>query len=486
MERDERYEVDNLGKLIIAKPQVSNDRDALIKALFERNGWTYELLNKISNGHYHIKLKNDSLEREYQIHLYHGNVRKEDPDRNREEKKIQLGGQDPRVNDNNSITIILGFYVCESSNSINDTTIIAWPVEQNKNYPDNPSLRVNMKKNVLPAKNIGFFYDNTTGKKLVAFRPEFIYYYLENYRKLHEYDGIFENQKIEVDDFDNLEDKIRNKYIENPYYKLLLKIKNFKDGDIEFRQNKVPSFVPVAINEKRYDPKNYFSDITPTGIFEDDFYFPAIIQGEVTWMSFAPHETETSEDAIQHATGNVVTYGCGLGYFPYMASLKEDVKSVTIIELDLKIIEFFKNNLLPLFEHKDKIKIINANAIEFGANPLMQYDYLFADIWHDVFDGLPFYLIFKKNEKVAKVCDYWIEKDMLVHFRRQVLSLIEEETLGYTDKDYEVQDTFIDRLLSVLHYHLKDKIIKNAAELEYFLSDEGLIDLIKQLPEVKI
>ena len=214
MERDERYEVDNLGKLIIAKPQVSNDRDALIKALFERNGWTYELLNKISNGHYHIKLKNDSLEREYQIHLYHGNVRKEDPDRNREEKKIQLGGQDPRVNDNNSITIILGFYVCESSNSINDTTIIAWPVEQNKNYPDNPSLRVNMKKNVLPAKNIGFFYDNTTGKKLVAFRPEFIYYYLENYRKLHEYDGIFENQKIEVDDFDNLEDKIRNKYEE--------------------------------------------------------------------------------------------------------------------------------------------------------------------------------------------------------------------------------------------------------------------------------
>ena len=278
----------------------------------------------------------------------------------------------------------------------------------------------------------------------------------------------------------------RNKYIENPYYKLLLKIKNFKDGDIEFRQNKVPSFVPVAINEKRYDPKNYFRDITPTGIFEDDFYFPAIIQGEVTWMSFAPHETETSEDAIQHATGNVVTYGCGLGYFPYMASLKEDVKSVTIIELDSKIIEFFKNNLLPLFEHKDKIKIINANAIEFGANHPMQYDYLFADIWHDVFDGLPFYLIFKKNEKVAKVCDYWIEKDMLVHFRRQVLSLIEEESLGYTDKDYEVQDTFIDRLLSVLHYHLKDKIIKNAAELQYFLSDEGLIDLIKQLPEVKI
>ena len=276
----------------------------------------------------------------------------------------------------------------------------------------------------------------------------------------------------------------RSKYEDNPYYKLLLKIKNYSKGNIEFRQNKVPSYVPVAINEKKYFKNAYFRDVTPTGMFKEDFYFPAIIQDEITWMSFAPHETETSEEAIKKATGDVVTYGCGLGYFPYMASLKEDVKSVTIVELDPKIIEFFKENLLPLFEHKEKIKIVNANAVEFGNNPPQKFDYLFADIWHDVFDGLPFYLIFKKNEKVAKVCDYWIEKDMLAYFRRNVVSLMEEEFLGYTDKDYQSRETFVDKLLAVLHFHLKSKIIKNAAELEYFLSDEGLIELIKELPDL--
>ena len=286
--------------------------------------------------------------------------------------------------------------------------------------------------------------------------------------------------------FNDIQILDRNKYVENPYYKLLLKIKNYNKDNIEFRQNKVPSFVPVAINEKIFDKKAYFRDKTPTGIFEEDFEFPAIIQNEVTWMSFAPHETETSEEAIKNATGDVVTYGCGLGYFPYMASLKDDVRSVTIVELDPKIISFFKENLLPLFEHKEKIKIVNANAIEFGNNPPQKFDYLFADIWHDVFDGLPFYLIFKKNEQVAKKCDYWIEKDMLVYLRRNVVALMEEEFIGYTDKDYVSQETFVDRLLSTLYFHLKNKTIKNAAELEYFLSDEGLKELIKELPEIKI
>ena len=276
----------------------------------------------------------------------------------------------------------------------------------------------------------------------------------------------------------------RKKYEDNPYYQLLLKIKDFKKGNIEFKQNKVPSYVPVAINEKRYETKNYFRDITPTGIFEEDFYFPAIIQNEVTWMSFAPHETETSEEAIKNATGDVVTYGCGLGYFPYMASLKDDVTSVTIVELDPKIIKFFEENLLPLFEHKEKIRIVNANAVEFHKNPPMKFNYLFADIWHDVFDGLPFYLIFKKDEKVADKCEHWIEKDMLAYFRRNVVSLMEEEYLGYTDRDYQVKETFVDKLLSTLHFHLKNKVIKNAAELEYFLSDEGLKELIKELPEL--
>lgn len=35
-----------------------------------------------------------------------------------------------------------------------------------------------MRTDVLPAKNAGYYVDKTTGKNLVAFRPEFIYHYI--------------------------------------------------------------------------------------------------------------------------------------------------------------------------------------------------------------------------------------------------------------------------------------------------------------------
>ena len=112
MEKNERYEVNNDGKIVVGIPETTSDRDLLIKELFERNGWKYEIINRVSNGHYYIRLTNSSLEKEYNIHLYHGNVRKEDPDRNREEKKIQLGGQDPRttINEMTNSTSINGLH----------------------------------------------------------------------------------------------------------------------------------------------------------------------------------------------------------------------------------------------------------------------------------------------------------------------------------------------------------------------------------------
>ncbi len=185
MERDERYEINSEGAIVVGPPVTltRNEKKALIEEMFSINGWEYSLLNEVTTAHYIIQLKNDNLQIVKTIHLYHGNVRKEDPDRNREEKKIQLGTEnDPRTNMDDGI--ILGFYVYENKNSLENAVIVAWPIEPDKNYPANPSLRVNMKTDILPAKNVGFHVDSTTGKRLVTFRPEFIYHYIENYKKL--------------------------------------------------------------------------------------------------------------------------------------------------------------------------------------------------------------------------------------------------------------------------------------------------------------
>lgn len=184
MDREQRYEVNSAGKLVIGEPVTLSqiEKKNIIEKMFAVYGWTYTVVEEISNSHFLIELSNSNLEITKQFHLYHGNIRKEDPERNREEKKIQLGtDNDPREHIDDGI--ILGFYVYDSKN-LEDVTVVAWPIEPTKNYPKNPSLRVNMKNDILPAKNSGIYIDRITGKKLIAFRPEFIYYYLEIYKGL--------------------------------------------------------------------------------------------------------------------------------------------------------------------------------------------------------------------------------------------------------------------------------------------------------------
>lgn len=102
-----------------------------------------------------------------------------------------------------------------------------------------------------------------------------------------------------------------------------------------------------------------------------------------------------------------------------MVSLKEEVESVTIIERDQNVIKLFNEYILPQFEYKDKIKIINIDAFKY-MNKVNEYDYLFIDLWRDVSDGLDLYLKFKKYEdKINIKVDYWIEKSILSYLRKK-------------------------------------------------------------------
>ena len=212
MERDERYEVNSQGSIVVGTPVTltPSEKKNMIEKMFSINGWTYTLLEEITSAHYYIELKNENLQIEKRFHLFHGNVRKEDPERNREEKKIQLGTEnDPRQYFDDAL--ILGFYVYENKNSLADTIIVAWPIEERKNYPANPSLRVNMRTDVMPAKNAGYYVDKSTGKNLVAFRPEFIYHYIENYKDLHYGVVDTDHDETEVRDNQIIDESIRLK-----------------------------------------------------------------------------------------------------------------------------------------------------------------------------------------------------------------------------------------------------------------------------------
>ena len=94
-----------------------------------------------------------------------------------------MNGKDPRgLAEQN--TIIIGVYTYKKDDSLSDALFVGYPIDQNVKYDTNPSLRGAFVNGVLvKGKNKGFYFDEE--KNLAAFRPEFIFYYLDNYKKLH-------------------------------------------------------------------------------------------------------------------------------------------------------------------------------------------------------------------------------------------------------------------------------------------------------------
>ena len=172
-----------------------------------------------------------------------------------------------------------------------------------------------------------------------------------------------------------------------------------------------------------------FRAIPPIGYFVEEFSFPAVMQNGVEWMAIKPNEIETMRAPIAAARGRVLAMGLGLGYYAYMASRKEEVSHVTVVEKDPAVIHLFREELLPQFEQGGKIEIVCADALDFAEKVLPHggYDTVFADLWHDAGDGLPLYARLRgiEQKNVAPRFTYWIEDMLLSHLRSMVFAEID-------------------------------------------------------------
>lgn len=271
-------------------------------------------------------------------------------------------------------------------------------------------------------------------------------------------------------------------YEANPYYELLKKARPAQKGKSEYRLASLEPYSLFVYDEVKTDPSNFHASYSPVGYFAKPFLFPSLDHEGRTWMSLIPHEINTMAPAIQKARGRVITYGAGLGYFAFMASEKEEVSEVAVLESDPAALSLFKECLLPLFPHKEKIHLISGNALKFSLKENEEpYDYLFVDIYHDAMDALPLYLGLRKKEGVAKDVDYWIEKAILAYFRRHVISYIVEQDDGVPDEAYKNPESFSDKVFSALHRYYGHGAIESEEELLRLLSDESLKDLASKI-----
>jgi hypothetical protein len=223
-------------------------------------------------------------------------------------------------------------------------------------------------------------------------------------------------------------------YAENPYYRDII-IPEVKFGNWELKYEKYRPYEAFIYDDIIVEKD--LKEIPRIGFFNKEFRFPAVMENDHEWMAIKPNEIETMKSTIDVIEGKVVTFGLGLGYFSYMASLKENVQSVTVVERNKEVIQLFEQYILPQFRYKEKVKIISIDAFEFAEKqmPNKNYDYAFVDLWHDVSDGLDLYLKIKKMEHFSPRTKfmYWIEDSLLSSLRWQIFDEVIKNARSYNE-----------------------------------------------------
>ena len=320
---------------------------------------------------------------------------------------------------------------------------------------------------------------------------------------LFEFSFYSEKNKIDVNDYLsevvkylelNLDDKEDRYFLDTRIIKAIKKIDvrdyqdNFYRNNIKPKEFKNKEYQLTYLSFKPYQCFPYddilvdsnFVEVSQIGYFDKPFSYLAVLKDDVVWMSTDPNEINTMKKPISEAKGHVLAFGLGLGYFPVMTALKDNVKDVTVVEYDSKIIEIFNRHILPLVPFQDKIHVVQADAFEFAKRDLNKdFDYLFIDIWHNPEDGLPMYLKLKRLLRNKKLTiSYWLEKSILAMYRRCLLTIIEENMMGYTKKDYLKAKTEYDQIINDLYFKTENMSFSSISEIKDLLQDKELEKLI--------
>lgn len=118
-------------------------------------------------------------------------------------------------------------------------------------------------------------------------------------------------------------------------------------------------------------------------------------------MSNTPAELRDYRYFAYKAKGNILINGLGLGCCLAEILKKQEVISVTVIEISLHVI----NLVAPFFESDPRVKIIHADAFKWQPPKKVRYGAVWHDIWNNICsDNLP--EMTKLHRKYGKRTDW--------------------------------------------------------------------------------
>jgi hypothetical protein len=272
---------------------------------------------------------------------------------------------------------------------------------------------------------------------------------------------------------------ISSREYQNSPYNRSIKLDRIKSNEFTYKTELINSNELFSLSSIIYDPNRELNDSMRLVALDEPYEAAFLYQNDEVWMLDAPSEAETINPYAHKAFGNVLTFGLGIGYFPFMSMLNPNVKSITVIEKSRAVIDMFNTYIKPQFPTQIAFNIVEGDAFDyFNETEIEKYDYVFIDIWQSNDDGL--IIIEKLLENYLppfdKV-DFWIESSCFEVM--PTLILLYFEALS-RNKSFKTEDRVYQRLVRKIekYFNSMNQTIDDENKLKDYMYDTKLHRLI--------
>lgn len=226
-----------------------------------------------------------------------------------------------------------------------------------------------------------------------------------------------------------------------------------------------------------------YRDILQLGYFRENVNYPYITKNGEYFTSVSVHEKFEGRKLVEELSGDVLITGLGIGYIPYLAHLKDSVKSVTVIEEDETVIDLFEKEILHQFEHPEKIHIVCKNCKQYLEDYKEEYNHVIVTHYQDSIHGVYEYLEIKKTEKNHKKTKYhyYIEGSILSNIKSALLMMCVASSSKERNELYNefTKDEETAHIFKVLDPYFSDYVVENAKSFQKLFVNNKLSKMFR-------
>lgn len=263
----------------------------------------------------------------------------------------------------------------------------------------------------------------------------------------------------------------------NPYYQAI-PLTPSKEHGVSIQQMTFVSNRLFNVQSVIDDPHRSLNDSMVLRALDQPLTTNILMHHGQVWMMNVPSESLTIDPIAKKVSGKVLTFGLGIGYFAFMASLNKKVTSIDIVEQDQGVIDYFSQLILPYFPKGAKITVHQGDAKEWMKKPLDDFDHIFVDTYQNETDGFDWWIKGCENiKKEHELLHYWIEPSITRIMRVAMVAVLSNQK-GRFDK---MTQRCIEKIRS--YYQTHDLECKNIEDIKNVLYDHQLYRIIASFPK---